>query len=97
MSPFGWKRASFHTMLTVLNRWLTASLGKSLCGNRRLPGMNAASIDVTFTLLRRAGRAQAATGVMLRQGRGVLVMKSLVLVPLLKQLEKKRFVNQLYS
>src|SRR5258708_30048266 len=55
MSPFGWKRASFHTMLTVLNRWLTASLGKSLCGNRRLPGMNAASIDVTFTLLRRAG------------------------------------------
>src|SRR6266567_9384452 len=54
-SPYGWSRVSFHTMLTVSCRLLTASLGKSLPGNRRSPGMNAESSDVTFTLLRRAG------------------------------------------
>src|SRR5262249_28796228 len=34
MSPFGWLRVSFHTMVTVPNLLLTASLGKSLAGNR---------------------------------------------------------------
>src|SRR5215472_12996190 len=34
MSPKGWNRASFQTMLTVPNLPLTASRGKSLAGNR---------------------------------------------------------------
>src|SRR5690349_6641195 len=34
MSPSGWKRVSFQTMLTVPYRSLTASRGKSLTGNR---------------------------------------------------------------
>src|SRR5262252_4209884 len=34
MSPKGWNRASFQTMLTVPNLLLTASRGKSLPGNR---------------------------------------------------------------
>src|SRR5215469_5765679 len=34
MSPCGWWRASFHTMLTVPCRLLTAIRGKSLSGNR---------------------------------------------------------------
>src|SRR5262252_4624437 len=34
MSPFGWWRASFHTMLTVRCGLLTAIRGKSLPGNR---------------------------------------------------------------
>src|SRR5215472_2445861 len=34
MSPCGWWRASFHTMLTVWRRLLTAIRGKSLSGNR---------------------------------------------------------------
>src|SRR5262249_32895720 len=34
MSPFRWRRASFHTMLTVPRGLLTAIRGKSLSGNR---------------------------------------------------------------
>src|SRR5258708_34374081 len=55
ISPFGWKRLSFHTMLTVPNRLLTANLGKSFAGNRLEPGMNAVSMEITFALLRRTG------------------------------------------
>ena len=57
-------------MLTVPEVPLTASRGKSFMGKRLYPGMNAPSMETTFTALVAAGPAHGDVGVAVRQPAG---------------------------
>src|SRR5438270_14054651 len=62
MSPARWKRASFHTILTVLSASLTAMRGKSFIGNRLYLGMTSACRQMKETVLICTGLEHEAVG-----------------------------------
>src|SRR5215472_1347273 len=97
MSPAAWKRVSFHTMLTVPARWLTATRGKSLGrDDGRKPGRTAVSIEVTGTATRAAGPLHPETWRSTRQCRGSLAI-TFVVGSLAHGPTPKVFVPQLCS